>query len=929
MSTQIQPAISFPILSRLDCKGCQLRPLSHGLLQPEGRGDNKVLLVGEAAGANEARESLPFRPSGDAGAILTRALNRAGLDRADFAIHNIVSCQPPRNELEGEPYEWPAIEHCRRHFDKVIEKFRPRAIVALGSVPLKALTGLAGKHKTIFSLRGYPLHSDRYDLPVIPTLHPAFIARGAKQFYGVLIRDIGYALEIARDGVKRDTKNYIETPAVDDARSWLYRVQESDQSIPIVPDIETLQSLKDSDEAEELTDANPDWNQITQIQFSVRSHTAICLPYKDGYKEIAREIMALSNPKWGWNTRTFDYPLMLKNDFVINGEQIDLMNAWHHLQPDLPKKLQFVTSFYAPEIGPWKHLSNEDPTFYGCVDVDAPQRIGAKLFNQLRKANIYEVRDRDDNPCGGWYHHVHRLTNEVLDKMQRRGMPVDAKRQAELYKFIAGRMSEIDAQIQPRVPDAIKQYHPEFGFVREPEDKTGLILRTFNAPITSIDSVWCEECFGRGRVEGKRPGKTKKCPKCKGEGSYKRKGEKVIQPIDRWCEPIKFTVNGPHGLLRYMQYRGHKIPKSRITRRPTTNDEALERLYLTTGDQLYKLAIDYRKLGKTASTYIWPTTNGFVHTTFTTNPATGQISSVRPNIQNITSPKHESGTELQLMAEKIRATVKAKDGFLIGEADYSGYHIVSLGVLCGDPNLVRLARIDAHSFITAYVLKLDGRDKLLDLPDDELAQRLAVIKKAHKSVRNDKVKPCLLGINLGMGPDKFFAEINKRGTAKMTLNECVILHKAIHTLFPKISEFQNDSRKRAHSKTFIRSPYGYLRRFWEVYKWSLTDNRWVPGDSFNDAVAFDVQNLAHGKLKDAMLELESTGLADRYGMFNQIHDSLKFHFKIEDLADWKRDVLAIMQKPTTVFTHPDSAPDGFWCGVELKAGPDWISMEDV
>ena len=48
---------------------------------------------------------------------------------------------------------------------------------------------------------------------------------------------------------------------------------------------------------------------------------------------------------------------------------------WHHLQPDLRASLQFIASFYAPELGPWKHLHASHPEFYGIVDVDAVQRI--------------------------------------------------------------------------------------------------------------------------------------------------------------------------------------------------------------------------------------------------------------------------------------------------------------------------------------------------------------------------------------------------------------------------------------------------------------------------------------------------------------------------------------------------------------------------
>src|SRR5207249_3355480 len=135
---------------------------------------------------------------------------------------NLIGCQPPFNNLENAPYEEEAITHCKVHFNSVINKFKPRVILALGNLPLKYLwkrdkviddyisqmpieTKEDRKAKTrylknfkIGSMRGYFLKS-YYNIPVIASWHPSYITRdkGRTQL-GILMRDINAALMMAR-----------------------------------------------------------------------------------------------------------------------------------------------------------------------------------------------------------------------------------------------------------------------------------------------------------------------------------------------------------------------------------------------------------------------------------------------------------------------------------------------------------------------------------------------------------------------------------------------------------------------------------------------------------------------------------------------------------------------------------------------------------
>jgi len=202
-----------------DCFGCKLHQMKpNGFVRHEGRGVNKVLIFGEAGGEQETREGLPFRPRGEAGSVLERAFRRNGMDRDQFGIANIVNCQPPRNWLEGAPWEVSAINSCQVHRDRIVDEYKPKCLLALGGVALRTLTGMSGWKLGITDIRGYVLPSlytnsiTGQPIPIVGSIHPAYLRRseglkgsGAKggastAETGVLYADMRLAEQVARTG---------------------------------------------------------------------------------------------------------------------------------------------------------------------------------------------------------------------------------------------------------------------------------------------------------------------------------------------------------------------------------------------------------------------------------------------------------------------------------------------------------------------------------------------------------------------------------------------------------------------------------------------------------------------------------------------------------------------------------------------------------
>lgn len=146
---------------------------------PEGPREAKIALVGEAPGLQERRLRRPF--VGPSGQLLDRLLLRAGINRKECYITNTIKEQPNGNDItpfidlskrvprEGE--RWSYYIELLKH---ELESVSANVLVAVGAVPLYALTGT----KAITKRRGSILESTL--LPgrkIIPIIHPAAALR--------------------------------------------------------------------------------------------------------------------------------------------------------------------------------------------------------------------------------------------------------------------------------------------------------------------------------------------------------------------------------------------------------------------------------------------------------------------------------------------------------------------------------------------------------------------------------------------------------------------------------------------------------------------------------------------------------------------------------------------------------------------------------
>lgn len=156
----------------------------------QGNPDAELMFIGEGPGAEEDKQGLPF--VGRSGQLLNRILQAVGLDREEVFITNIVKCRPPNNR-KPLPIE---SETCKRILlKKQIQIIRPQVICTLGSAAIQGLLNDYGLKIT--QIRGKEFTYE--DTRVIPTYHPAYILRNAKELQ-FLMQDI----QTATNWLKQD-----------------------------------------------------------------------------------------------------------------------------------------------------------------------------------------------------------------------------------------------------------------------------------------------------------------------------------------------------------------------------------------------------------------------------------------------------------------------------------------------------------------------------------------------------------------------------------------------------------------------------------------------------------------------------------------------------------------------------------------------------
>src|SRR5687768_14119355 len=152
-----------------EASACEKCPLSVGrntVVFGSGNANADLMFVGEAPGAEEDRQGLPF--VGRAGKLLTELLEGIEMKRSDDFIANVLKCRPPGNR-DPQPEE---IDSCRPYLERQVELIQPKVIGTLGNFATKLLTASSiGITKVRGTAQEHTLGGRRVLL--LPLFHPA------------------------------------------------------------------------------------------------------------------------------------------------------------------------------------------------------------------------------------------------------------------------------------------------------------------------------------------------------------------------------------------------------------------------------------------------------------------------------------------------------------------------------------------------------------------------------------------------------------------------------------------------------------------------------------------------------------------------------------------------------------------------------------
>lgn len=959
------------------CDGCPLRSSAewgknYGYVPASGTGDNGVLIVAEAGGEQEELDGYPL--VGAAGQYLWSQLQRVGIERDEFRIHNVLSCRPPNNELIKMPYTEAAIAACAPNLDRTISDHighcrtigRAPVIVALGRFAAERLLGWEKWHpgwKEDYTT--YPHWSERYQCWILCTYHPAYLARGKHSLAPVMRFTIQRAIEIAAGGLDVERPRYLLDPTSDEFDAWAegyFRAQKADPANTYLSfDIET--PYKSGKNEAEIAREDDDDYTILRCSFSYKAGDSCSVQWDARFIRTIERLFGVEGAYLvSWNGEVYDLPRIVQY-VQVKGISLDAMLAWHVLNTSMPKGLGFVTPFYWKNTKMWKHMAAEkgEEAFYNAKDADAALRNWLGIKEDLRSNGLWHVFEE----------HVVRL-NEVLSYMSRQGVLLDQTARKEAEVKLDALLTEIDGRIQGAVPQRARQFKV---YKKDPKDVTGHV----QVP-ADVATTQCPNCLllGVRAPHFKSVGKKRLAKGDSENPCHGAKSSKITVPGTLWAQPLTFKLSST-GLKRYQATMGHKPIIDRKKKTTTFDVKALKTLRKNyPSDPLYPIIGEFRGTQKLLGTYVgveeqrkltrnhlhrlregevwlkeatpehvgqvmsemrvWGGMpvgrDGRVHTLYLHNPSTLRLSSASPNLQNLPRPDKDPNALQNL----IRNLIVAQKGHILTARDFSGIEAVLVGHDAQDPDYIRLARRDVHSFYTAYALHtLDGRVSANDLPllswdDDKLFTRLSEIKEAFKHDRNTLYKHLVHAINFGQGAmgarDKIYEEtdilfdVRKIGRAMDIYRE----------LFPKIGKWQRDVRLQADDAGLLRNAFGYVHRFNHVFSWKMKNGIWdkVPGDDAEAVLAFKPQSNAAGIMKAALLRLYFDYF-EEVGQYLRltVHDEILCECPEEKREEVDAIMQAVMEEPVKVLTLPDSYKMGPYLSIltEPKWGERWGKMK--
>lgn len=347
----------------------------------------------------------------------------------------------------------------------------------------------------------------------------------------------------------------------------------------------------------------------------------------------------------------------------------------------------------------------------------------------------------------------------------------------------------------------------------------------------------------------------------------------------------EFNINSPSQLAQIL-FEEMKLPTFNIKKNKTGYSTGADELEKLRGEnKIIGKIEEYRELFKLKTTYLdslpkLVDKNSHIHTTFNQAvAATGRLSSVDPNLQNIPIK-----TEL---GQLLRTAFVASEGYRLISADYSQIDLRCVAHVSGDKKMIEaFHRGDDIHTLTA--------SEVNDVNASEVTQKMRSAAKALN-----------FGIIYGMGAFSFSQ------SAKIPVEQAKRFINAYMENFSGVASYMKNTREFAHANSFVETLLGRRRNLTEIN----SPNFQVAAGAERVAINMPIQGLTADIMKLAMIKTYEAFADDKdVRMLLQIHDEIIWEVKAEKAETVAQKIKEIMQ---SVF--PLAVP----LTVDVQVGDNW------
>lgn len=391
--------------------------------------------------------------------------------------------------------------------------------------------------------------------------------------------------------------------------------------------------------------------------------------------------------------------------------------------------------------------------------------------------------------------------------------------------------------------------------------------------------------------------------------------------LERWAKSLPFNPVSPIQGKAYCAFKGYEIPLNRKTKKPSLDEEGIEKILRRYGaDPVLEHILEARHLSKAlgylSGNYVGR--DGKFHPIYTFMPETGRLSAIRPNIQQIPN----GGVDAELARAIRRCVVPSRPGRILLECDWKAMEAVLTGYFAGDPDYIAISKIDSHSYFAAFIL-VDR--KIINVPipkptDPGIVEFLAWIKGDFKAVRVEAKK-----VNLATGYGMQWKHLSEVLRCDAATAKRYLALKA--QMAPKIEKWKENTWLEAHRKGYLETPFGYVNYFWNVLEpIKGQPGKFRPGKEANEALAFRPQSSGAAMLREVMLDLIIHDGIDEGGLFDflaPVHDSMLVECEEPRRDEVKDLITGSMARPWAELGGLSIEADSKWSRVS------WADMEGV